>query len=59
VHVRHRLNRYGAGRAMDYDSATPDEIAAAVVGELRRPVAYREVESSGAVRAAKMLAGLI
>jgi predicted glycosyltransferase len=59
VHVRHRLNRYGAGRAMDYDSTTPDEIAAAVVSELRRPVAYREVESGGAMRAAKMLAGLI
>ena len=26
-HVRHRLNRYGAGRCMDFDTDGPDEIA--------------------------------
>ena len=26
-HVRHRLERYGAGRCMDFETATPDEIA--------------------------------
>ena len=59
VHVRHRLNRYGAGRAMDYEAATPDEIADAVLGELRRPIAYRAVENDGALRAARMLASMI
>jgi predicted glycosyltransferase len=29
-HVRHRLDRYGAGRAMDYDRSDPDAIAAVV-----------------------------
>jgi hypothetical protein len=27
LHVRHRLERYGAGRAMDYATATPETIA--------------------------------
>ena len=59
VHVRHRLQRYGAGRAMDYDTAGPDEIAAAIVDALRLPVAYRPVEHDGVARAAGMLAALI
>jgi predicted glycosyltransferase len=59
VHVRHRLNRYGAGRAMDYEAATPDEIAAALLDQLRRPIEYRAVESDGALRAATMLAPMI
>ena len=59
VHVRHRLDRYGAGRAMDYEAATPDEIADALLDELRRPIAYRAVESDGALRAARMLASMI
>lgn len=59
VHVRHRLGRYGAGRAMDYDTASAEEIADALCDELRRPIAYRIVENDGAMRAAKMLASLI
>jgi pimeloyl-ACP methyl ester carboxylesterase/predicted glycosyltransferase len=59
VHVRHRLGRYGAGRAIDYETAAPDEIAAALVEELRRPVAYRAVEEDGAGRAARILAQLL
>jgi pimeloyl-ACP methyl ester carboxylesterase/predicted glycosyltransferase len=59
VHVRHRLNRYGAGRAMDYDTATPDEIVDALRDVLRRPIAYRAVENDGALRAARMLASMI
>jgi UDP:flavonoid glycosyltransferase YjiC (YdhE family) len=58
-HVRHRLQHYAAGRAMDYDSAAPDEIAAVIAEELARPVAYRKVESDGAARAARLLAPLI
>ena len=58
-HVRHRLRYYAAGRAMDYDSASPDEIAAAMSEELTRPVAYRKVDGDGAARAAKLLAPLI
>jgi pimeloyl-ACP methyl ester carboxylesterase/predicted glycosyltransferase len=59
VHVRHRLGRYGAGRCMDYATTTVDEIAAAIVAELGRPVAYRAVESDGDVLAAELLAELL
>ena len=59
VHVRHRLARYGAGRCMDYRTSSPDEIAAAVVAELGRPVCYQPVESDGDLRAAKLLADLL
>lgn len=58
-HVRHRLQYYAAGRAMDYDRAGPDEIAAAIAEELRRPIAYRKVGSDGAARAARLLAQLV
>ena len=59
IHVRHRLNRYGAGRCMDYDSATPDVIADAIVTELGRVVTYRPVETNGARRAAELIAALL
>jgi pimeloyl-ACP methyl ester carboxylesterase len=58
-HVRHRLNRYGAGRCMDYDSATPEAIAAAIAEEIGRNVDYRTVESDGAARAAARIAELL
>jgi predicted glycosyltransferase len=59
VHVRHRLERYRAGRCMNYDTASPDEIAAAIVSELNRSVECGAVETDGALRAAKMIADLI
>ena len=58
-HVRHRLDRYGAGRAMDYATSTPDVIATAIAEELDRPVAYRPVASDGARRAAALIADLV
>ena len=60
IHVRHRLERYGAGRCLDYDLARrPDVLAAAVVAELGRDVAYRPVGSDGADRAARLIADLV
>lgn len=59
VHVRHRLARYAAGRCMDFVASTADAIAAAIVAELGRPVAYRSVESDGDARAAQLLAELL
>jgi pimeloyl-ACP methyl ester carboxylesterase/predicted glycosyltransferase len=59
VHVRHRLQRYGAGLAMDYDAAGPDEIAAAILAQLQQRVAYRPVETDGVARAARLLAALL
>ncbi len=58
-HVHHRLQRYGAGRRMDYDTSPPEVIAAAIAEEIDRPIAYRPVESDGAGRAAALIAPLL
>ncbi|HWM00789.1 MAG TPA: alpha/beta fold hydrolase [Actinophytocola sp.] len=59
-HVRHRLERYGAGRRMSYEQAcSPDALAAAIAEEVGRPVAYHPVERDGAARAAGLLADLL
>ncbi|HYK52704.1 MAG TPA: alpha/beta fold hydrolase [Candidatus Eremiobacteraceae bacterium] len=58
-HVRHRLDRYGAGRCMDYETATPDVIAGAIANELKRKIDYRPVETDGAARAAASIAQLL
>jgi pimeloyl-ACP methyl ester carboxylesterase/predicted glycosyltransferase len=58
-HVRHRLARYRAGQCMDYATTDPDLIAARI-GELAgKPVDYRDVETDGAARAARLIAELI
>jgi len=60
LHVRHRLDRYGAGRCVSYEEATdPDWLAEAIAKEVTREVAYRPVETDGAARAAAMLAELL
>lgn len=59
-HVRHRLERYGAGRAMSYaEAADPDRLAQAIAAELMGAKSFRPVETDGAARAAAMLAELI
>ena len=58
-HVRHRLERYGAGRRMDYDSSPPEVIAEAIAVELGRQIDYRPVAADGAARAAALIAPLI
>lgn len=58
-HVAHRLANYGAGRRMDYQTATPEVIAEAMVEELRSSRAFKPVEADGAARAARLLADLI
>jgi pimeloyl-ACP methyl ester carboxylesterase/predicted glycosyltransferase len=58
-HVRHRLNRYRAGRCMDFDEATPEAVASAIAEELGRIVDYRPVETTGAQRAARRIAELL
>ena len=58
-HVRHRLERYGAGRCMDFESDGPAEIAAAIAEEIGRDVDYRPVETDGAARAAALIAELL
>ncbi len=59
-HVRHRLDRYGAGHCLPYDEAAdPDALADAIVKEIDREVSYRPVETDGAAVAARMLADLL
>ena len=58
-HVRHRLERYGAGRRMDYDDSPPELIAAAIAENIDRQVAYRDVETDGAANAARRIAELL
>jgi predicted glycosyltransferase len=58
-HVRHRLERYGAGRCMDFRTSDPDAIAAAMAEELERPLAYRPVDPDGARRAAELIVPLL
>jgi predicted glycosyltransferase len=58
-HVRHRLDRYGAGRYMDYSANDPDSIAEAMVSEVGRDVDYAPVETDGAARAAARIAELL
>jgi hypothetical protein len=58
-HVRHRLERYGAGRRMDFEESTPEVIAEAIATEIGRDVDYRPVETDGATRAAARIAELL
>jgi pimeloyl-ACP methyl ester carboxylesterase/predicted glycosyltransferase len=57
-HVAHRLERYHAGRRMEFATSTPGMIADAMVDLLRSPVNCEPVEAGGAARAAHMLAEL-
>ena len=59
VHVRHRLERHRAGRAMDYRDSDPDRIADELVAALAAPTAYLEVPTDGAARAAQLVVELL
>jgi predicted glycosyltransferase len=58
-HVRHRLERHGAGRRMDYDDSPPELIAGAIAAEIGGEVDYREVETDGAAKAARAIGQLL
>ncbi|HEY5052915.1 MAG TPA: alpha/beta fold hydrolase [Solirubrobacterales bacterium] len=58
-HVAHRLDRYRAGRRMDFDQAGPNVIAEAIAEEIGRDVDYRPVETDGARLAAQRIAELL
>jgi predicted glycosyltransferase len=58
-HVRHRLERHRAGRLVDYDATTPDELATAMADEIGRTVDYVPVPADGAARVADRLADLV
>ena len=58
-HVRHRLERYRAGRRLEFADATPAALAEAIADELGRDVDYLPVPVDGAERAAAMIAELL
>jgi predicted glycosyltransferase len=58
-HVPHRLDRYRAGRRMDYAATDPEAIADAIATEIGRAVDYRPVATDGAARAAGLIAELV
>jgi UDP-N-acetylglucosamine:LPS N-acetylglucosamine transferase len=58
-HVAHRLDRYAAGRRLEFATSTPEVIADAMLAELQKPTRFKPVEADGAVRAARMLAELL
>ena len=58
-HVRHRLERYGAGRLIEFRDASPEALAAAIVVEIDAQVNYLPVTTNGAVRAATLVAELL
>jgi predicted glycosyltransferase len=58
-HVRHRLERYGAGRYMDFATSDPDAIAAAMADEIDGTIDYLPVAANGAEKAAALIAPLI
>jgi len=59
LHVRHRLNRYHAGRCMDFETSGPADIAAAIATEIGRTTDYLPVTTEGAARAAALIADLL
>src|SRR5690349_17564294 len=58
-HVRYRLERYRAGRRLDFAEDGPEQIAAAIAEELGRTVDYLPVETDGARQAALAISALL
>jgi predicted glycosyltransferase len=58
-HVSYRLDRYRAGRRMEFATSTPEAIADAIVALLHERVRYKPVAADGARRAARLLADLL
>jgi UDP-N-acetylglucosamine:LPS N-acetylglucosamine transferase len=59
IHVAQRLDRYRAGRRMEYEESPPELIAEAIAAEVGREVDYIDVESDGARRAAERIAEMM
>jgi len=58
-HVHHRLERYRAGRRMDYETASVSDIALAIAEEINRCPEYAPVADDGAERAARAIGELL
>jgi pimeloyl-ACP methyl ester carboxylesterase/predicted glycosyltransferase len=58
-HVPHRLARYGAGRRMDYATASPEAIGQAIAEEIGQEVRYRPVDPQATGRVAARIAEML
>ena len=58
-HVPHRLARYGAGRRMDYATATPEVIGSAIAAEIGKRMAYRPIDPEAVSRVAARIAEMM
>jgi pimeloyl-ACP methyl ester carboxylesterase/predicted glycosyltransferase len=58
-HVRHRLDRYGARSWLDFQEASPQVLADAIVEAAASEPSYLPVDGSGAGRAADLIAELL
>lgn len=58
-HVAGRLERYNAGRKMIYGESGPEQIADAMLAEIRVPRQALPVAADGALRAARMISDLL
>ncbi|HXA94337.1 MAG TPA: hypothetical protein VN323_02200, partial [Candidatus Dormibacteraeota bacterium] len=58
-HVARRLDRLGAGTRMDYDRTGVEELGAAILDHLAKPVQYRDAPAGGTERAARLIANLL
>ena len=58
-HVRARLERYRAGRYLDYEDVVPDNLGKVMAAEISGDIDYMDVETDGAANAAAMIAELI
>ena len=58
-HVRHRLDRHGAGVLMEYADLAPDVLADAIATTIDSPADYLPVPTDGAARVARHLAALL
>ena len=59
VHVRKRLQNYGADRALSYESLTPERLADQALMTMHQPVQYKPVETNGAANAAAAIARVL
>ena len=57
--VHGRLQRLGAGARMDYDRTSAEDLAAAILDHLGKPVHWKDAPRGGTERAARMLAELL
>ena len=55
-HVAHRLDRYRAGRRLEFEATSPEVLATTIADEMSCETDYQPVETDGAARAAARIA---